>query len=414
MPSKKQVTLAEMKVGIFVTIALILLVTLILQQSWGVKWFSKSAKAITYLTDVGGLKPGAPVWLAGIEIGRVRKVGIMPPAAYPKNALISHQIEEFKKKIDAIDPNLPSAQKDINELQDQIRSLKGDIRIVEVQLDIRPQYLNRISSDSEVSIESRGLIGDSFIDITPGTYDAPPPLIGDSYLIESTQHAGFREIMTGANDVVANFGVLSDQFKTIVKKINPEKTGSEVATTIQEVQRTVRQANQIFSRASALIEDLHTGKGTVGRLVSDPKLYQRLTESLEKFNSLVDNIQNGKGTVGRLINDPSLFNSANETLNSANETLKKAEQVMNRIEKGEGTLGKLSKDEALYDNTKDAFERFAALVDDIEQGKGTIGKLLKEPGLYNNLNQSSSELSKFMYDLRKDPKKYLTIHFRLF
>ena len=47
-----------MKVGIFVTIALLLLATLILQQSWGVNWFSKSIKAVTYLPDVGGLKSG--------------------------------------------------------------------------------------------------------------------------------------------------------------------------------------------------------------------------------------------------------------------------------------------------------------------------------------------------------------------
>jgi phospholipid/cholesterol/gamma-HCH transport system substrate-binding protein len=338
----------------------------------------------------------------------------VPPEVYPGNAQIFRRIEELKKKMDAMDPNLPSAQKEIDEFQDQIRSLKQDIRIVEVLLDIRPQYLNRISRDSEVSIESRGLIGDSFIDITPGTFGVLPRQIGDAYVIESTQHPGFREIMTGANDVVANFGVLSDQFKTIVKKINPDKTGSALANTIQDVQQTVRKATQTFSRASALIDDLHAGDGTFGRLVSDPTLYKRLTESLEKFNLFVDNIQNGKGTVGRLLNDPSLFNSANETL-------KKAEHVMDRIEKGEGTLGKLTKDEALYDKTKNTFERFAALVDDIERGKGTIGKLLKDPGLYNNLDQSSAELgkftaelSKFIYDLRKDPKKYLTIRFRLF
>jgi phospholipid/cholesterol/gamma-HCH transport system substrate-binding protein len=407
MPSKKQVTLAELKVGIFVAIALLLLATLILQQSWGINWFSKSAKALTYLTDVGGLKPGAPIWLAGIEIGRVRKVGIVPPEVYPENAQIFRQIEEIIKQIDATDKKLRSAPKRIEDLQEQIRNLKGDIRIVEVHLEIRPQYINRISKDSEVSIESRGLIGESFIDITPGTYGVPPPRIGDYYVIGSVQHPGFREIMTGANDVVANFGVLSDQFKTIVKKINPEKVGTGMATTIQDVQQTIHQADQTFSRASALIDDLHNGKGTMGRIVSDPQLYQRLTEALEKFNSLVDSIQNGKGTMSKLINDPSLFNSADATL-------KKAEQVMDRIEKGEGTLGKLSKDEALYERTKSAFERVAMLVDDIEQGKGTIGKLLKDPGLYNNLDQSSAEISKFLYDLRKDPKKYLTIRFRLF
>jgi phospholipid/cholesterol/gamma-HCH transport system substrate-binding protein len=407
MPLKKQVSLAEMKVGIFVTVALLLLAGLILQQSWGINWFRKSAKAITYLPDVGGLKSGAPVWLAGIEIGRVRKVSIVPPEVYAGNSSIFRRIDDIKKQIDILAAKPPSEQKDIDELRDQIRNLKLDIRIVEVQLDLRPQFLNRISKDSEVSIESRGLIGDSFIDISPGTFAVPPPKQGDFYLIESIQHPGFREIMTGANDVVANFGVLSDQFKTMVKKINPDKVGSGMGNILEDVQKTIRQANQTFSRATLLIEDLRGGQGTIGKIVSDPQLYNRLTESLEKFNSIAENIQNGNGTLSKLIKDPSLFNSANQTL-------KKAEVVMDRIEKGEGTLGKLSKDPALYEKSTIAIERFAAFVDQIEQGKGTLGKLLKDPSLYNNLDQSTAEISKLLYDLRQDPKKYLTIRFHIF
>jgi len=79
MPNKKQVSIAQLKVGIFVTISLLLLAFLILQQSWGIQWFSRKAKVMTFLPDVAGLKEGAPVWLAGIEIGRVRKVAIVPP-----------------------------------------------------------------------------------------------------------------------------------------------------------------------------------------------------------------------------------------------------------------------------------------------------------------------------------------------
>ncbi len=93
-----------MKVGIFVLIALLLLAIVILQQSWGVSWFSKSLKMLTYLPDVGGLKSGAPVWLAGIEIGRVRKVSIVPPEVIAGNAKIYRQIEEIKKQIESVDP----------------------------------------------------------------------------------------------------------------------------------------------------------------------------------------------------------------------------------------------------------------------------------------------------------------------
>lgn len=407
MPTKQQVTLAGMKVGIFVLVAFVLLSILILQQSWGFRWFSRSVKAVTYLPDVGGLKSGAPVWLAGLEIGRVRRVALVPAETYPGNAPIIRQIDDLKKRIEEAEKRLPASHVEVDDLENQIRDLKQKIRIIEVRIDIRPEYLDRISRDSEVSIESRGLIGDSFINISPGAYGVLPEKIGEYYVIEGLQQPGFREIMTGANDVIANFGVLSERFKDIAVKIQPERVSSDMTATIQDVRQAVRQAGDTFAAATSLIHDLQQGDGSFGRMVSDPQLYRRLTESLEKFNTIVDNIQNGKGTIGKLLNDPGLFNSAAETL-------QKADRMMARIEKGEGTLGKLSRDAELYERSKVAMERFASLVEEIDQGKGTLGKLLKDPGLYNNLDQSTAEISKLLYDLRQDPKKYLTIRVRLF
>ena len=407
MPNKKQVSIARLKVGIFVTISLLLLAFLILQQSWGIQWFSRKAKVMTFLPDVAGLKEGAPVWLAGIEIGRVRKVSIVPPEIYAGNEPIFRKIAEIKKEIESIDPKLPNSAKRISDLQGEIRNLKMDVRIVEVQMDINSQYLTRISRDSEVSIESRGLIGDSYIDISTGTYGVLPAMQGDFYLIESIQQPGFREIMTGANDVVANFGVLSDQIKSIAVKIDPDQVGSNIAETIKDVQEALHHADQAFTNASLLINDLRKGDGSFGKFVSDPVVYQRLSDSLEKFNQIAEKMQNGSGTFSKLINDPDMYDKATATL-------KKAEVMMDRIEKGEGTIGRLSKDPQVYDSAKQALDRFASVVDQIDKGNGTLGKLLKDPGLYNNLDQSTAEITKLIYDLRKDPKKYLTIRVRLF
>lgn len=407
MPSKKQVSIAQLKVGIFVTIALLLLAFLILEQSWGVEWFGSKAKVLTYLPDVAGLKEGAPVWLAGIEIGRVRKVTIVPPEIYAGNEPVFRKIAEIKSEIDGIDTNSANAAQRISDLQDEIRNLKLEVRIVEVQMDIGEQFLNRISRDSEVSIESRGLIGDSYIDISAGTYGVPPTKQGDFYLIESIQKPGFREIMTGANDVVANFGVLSDQAKNIVTKIDPSHVGTSIADTIKDAQGALRRADETFANVSLLVEDLRKGEGTFGKFVSDPSVYQRFADSLEKFNQIAEKLQSGSGTFSKLINDPDIYDNANATL-------KKAEAMMDRIDKGEGTLGRLSKDPQVYDSAKQAIDRFASIVDQIDKGNGTLGKLLKDPALYNNLDQSSAEITKLVYDLRKDPKKYLTIRVRLF
>ena len=175
MPQKKQVRLAELKLGIFIVAAVILFLALILQQSWGLNWFSGSAHIVTYLTDVGGLKSGAPVWLAGIEIGRVRSVSIIKPQDYEGNAQVFRNIEEAAGRITAFQasPELSIVEeRELRDLYDDIRDYKQRIRMVEVLLEIRPQYLDRIGGDSEVSIESRGLIGDSFIDISPGATGA--------------------------------------------------------------------------------------------------------------------------------------------------------------------------------------------------------------------------------------------------
>lgn len=407
MARKKQLSVAQLKVGILVAAALALFAAVILQRSWGIQLFTKSDLAVTYLPDVAGLKPGAPVWLAGMEIGKVKQVTIVPPEIYSGNRPVFRRIAEIREALRAVRPDDPNAGRIRSDLQDRLRDAKLELRYVEVVMEIRHEYLNRISRDSEVSIESRGLIGDSFIDISPGALGEPPAKLGNYYLIEGMRTAGFREIMTGANDVIANFGVLSDQIKDIALKVNPDRVGTGLSETMQRIQDALQEATDTFDRATLLMEELRAGKGTFGRLVSDPAAYERLADALEKFRSLADQLQSGSGTMARLIRDPQVYDEARGTL-------AKAQAVMERIEKGEGTLGRLSRDERLYENTRRAVEKLASFVEQIESGQGTMGKLLKDPSLYNNLNQSAAEMAKLIYDLRQDPRKYLTIRLRLF
>ena len=70
--------------------------------------------------NVGGLKPGAPVSLAGVNIGKVARITL------------------------------------------DMKSLEAVVR-----LHIRERY-NEIPTDSTAAIETRGLLGDQYISITPG------------------------------------------------------------------------------------------------------------------------------------------------------------------------------------------------------------------------------------------------------
>ena len=79
-----------------------------------------------------------------------------------------------------------------------------------------------------------------------------------------------------------------------------------------------------------------------------------------------------------------------------------------------GTIGKLAKDEALARKIDNTITRLNSIVDRLDKGEGTAGKILVDPSLYNNADQMLVETRNLIAAIRKDPKKYLTIHLKLF
>ena len=58
--------------------------------------------------------------------------------------------------------------------------------------------------------------------------------------------------------------------------------------------------------------------------------------------------------------------------------------------------------------------KLSAMTDRLEAGEGTAGKLLRDPALFNNADQMLIETRQLVKSIRENPKKYLTIHFRVF
>jgi len=55
-----------------------------------------------------------------------------------------------------------------------------------------------------------------------------------------------------------------------------------------------------------------------------------------------------------------------------------------------------------------------AITSRLDAGEGSAGKLLRDPALYNNADQMLVETRKLVQAIRENPKKYLTIRFRIF
>jgi phospholipid/cholesterol/gamma-HCH transport system substrate-binding protein len=58
--------------------------------------------------------------------------------------------------------------------------------------------------------------------------------------------------------------------------------------------------------------------------------------------------------------------------------------------------------------------RLSSISDDLANGQGTAGRLLKDPSLYNNTDQMLIETRGLVKAIRENPKRYLTIHLKVF
>lgn len=441
-----------------VLIVLIIFGVALLSIGKGVGVLTPKFRARTYLNNTSGLKPGDIVLLNGIEVGNIKEITIKDPATdkqvqeatgYADNQrqigqfsaaveafsreIASDQVvlrqwndeekraldrgnkklaDELERRIDQLETLNAEKQSQLSSAQASLDQARRNIKNIEVTMDIEEKYQRYIKADSDVSLGNVGLLGDKFLGISVGRADRPPRALPDgTILITGTTQADIAELITSTNDVISNFGVLSQKLDSIMTKfdqgqgsigrfINDPSFYNNLNSTVTEARRTV-------DAATNLIKFIQEGEGTFGMLVRERELYDRLNTTVTRLDNTIKEIQTGKGSMSRFINDPEFYNRANSTMSNIDVMTKK-------INAGEGSLGKFATDDAFYKRTTEAIERINKFMDQIDRGQGTLGKLARDEALYANVNSASSEIVKLLYDFRKNPKRFLTINFKLF
>jgi len=122
---------------------------------------------------------------------------------------------------------------------------------------------------------------------------------------------------------------------------------------------------------------------------------------------IVDELQQGKGTAGKLLKDPELYDNANKTIANVR-------QLTDDINAGKGALGKMTRDQEFAAKLQTTMNNLAELSSRLEKGEGTAGLLFKDPALYNNSNQMLMEARELVKAIRENPKKYLTFKVKVF
>lgn len=416
---------SELRVGILVLAGLVITALTILYIS-GRAVLGPTFEVRTLLPTVSGLKKGAPVWIAGVEVGSVKYISFIEPKASKENQILLGELDAIEEKLIKIDTSDPRGKEEYNRLVHSQRQIRSKLRNVEIIMKINAKYKSRLRKDSRASLGSVGVLGDKYIEITVGNSTEQPFIANNIVEIPGGKGADISEIMTEANLSMSEVSAFMGQAKEIATKINSGdgSLGKLIndPTTHTYLNNTLKDSSKIVNRvvkgegslgklvsspelhdgASSLLKEMKEGKGSLGKLVKDPSLYNHANKALSSMDSMMDKVDANKGTFGRLVNDPALYDESREAM-------KHFKEIAARVTDGKGSLGKLSTDEELYKKTTIAMENISKLASDLEKGEGTLGKLFKNKDLYDNTNKVLTEIRDFMVEFKKNPKKYLTV-----
>ena len=360
MERSNKIGWAQVRAGIFISLALLFLALAVVMMGQKTRMFARMEKLTVVMTDVLGLKVGAPVWLAGVDVGVVNDISFSDP-------------------------------KKSNE--------------VSIALDVDVNALRKIGSDSLITIKTRGLMGEKYVDITPSaTYHEQP----ESRLSGRTTPK--------VDDVVQKAGATFDRLNSIFDSISRgEGTLGKLHTDATLYGNMAR----LTSEMKELLTTINRGEGTLGKLNRSSEPYDRMISILNRADRTLQEIQTADGTLNRLIHDRVLYTKLVNLAEKSNQAADDVRELNRKITSKEGTIGLLLTDRALYDkgvamigraeNSLAALEELAAKA---KSGEGTAGKLLTEKELYEKMNRVVDDLNGLVKDVKENPRRY--IKFSLF
>jgi phospholipid/cholesterol/gamma-HCH transport system substrate-binding protein len=344
MPRTRSLAWSELKIGVLAVIALVLAATMIFLVGGQGGFFWQRYHLKTKFANVQGLKSGALVRVAGVEVGTVKGI------------------------------DFQGAE-------------------VEVEMQVLKTMQNRITTNSRAMLGSLSLLGEAVVDISASTSGQP---LDDWGFVPSAKTPGsISDVAAGASEGI-------DELTKMLKDI---RAGKGTAGKLITDDQLYKEINSFLTSAETVVNSVNKGKGTLGQLVNDPKAYDSLRASLDNLSEMTRRINAGEGSLGRLLKDDAFAKSLSNTTASLDTLTAKINRgegtagklvtdaalynritaiserldtLINRLNDGQGTAGQLLHDKQLYENMNGAANELRGLITDIR----------KDPKKYLNVRVS--------------------------
>jgi phospholipid/cholesterol/gamma-HCH transport system substrate-binding protein len=357
LPSQKQLKWSQLRVGLTVLFASVTLAVLIFVMSGTGGWFTSKITLRSFFDNAGGLREGAPVRLAGVDIGNVASIRIVDGK-----------------------PTTP----------------------VEVMMKVNTKYSFNLRKDSVTLLSTAGVLGETYVDVDSTAAKGPIATDGDTLAARS--QPDIQDVVRASQGTLQNMDSLLKRVDRIMSFI--ESGQGSIGKVIYDP-ALYNQLNATVAEFKGIVDDIQSGKGSLGPLLTSDEAYKKAIAAIDKLNAMVDDVQAGKGTAGKLLKDPALYDNANKAIANVR-------QLTDDINAGKGAIGKMTHDEEFAAHLQTLMKSLSELSDRLNKGEGTAGMLFKDPALYNNSNQMLVETRELVKAIRENPKKYLTFHVKVF
>jgi len=288
-------------VGTFVLVALAALAVSILSLTTERGLFASEYRLEAPFQNVLGLQVGAPVWLAGKDVGRVESIRFTPG---------------------------------------------GEVSPVLATLAIDTDVKDFIRADSVASIGTIGVLGDSYVELTVGSETAP--VLEDGDALETLTPVNMNQAMAKVTAAVDSFRELSENLNVAVEQFAESDGGAKVARAVDAVSETILEVREgdglihqlifedfgvegfeslerTFSAMESVMREIAEGEGILHTLIYErPRDQDVVTQVMTvgaRLNSILSKIDQGEGTLGLMVNDPSLYEDLQTLLGGAQRSL---------------------------------------------------------------------------------------------
>ena len=320
----------EIKVGILAASALAGIAALLFLMDG----FSASGELLLAdLSHSGGIPRGAPVRMAGVRVGRVRSVTLLP------------------------------------ERTDE----EGRPLAVHMELDIDREVYGRLHQGTRIEFATQGPLGEAYIELAQG--DPKAPLLEKGAVLRAYPQR-LDQLMPRLMDLMATLQALAGEIdsgsvRTLLGEVRQvaagvrrflDEQGETIAGTVQRLDRITVSLEKLTAKGSRMLDknsDLNRSLKDLSQaaavLKSElPVLASQAKSALSQLDRLSASVtpEDIEALSQTLREAQSASRRLNEAIDKADSLLAGMDRIVGGVEQGKGSLGALVKDDALYQDLR--------------------------------------------------------------